>query len=161
MKSELKIEEKMPIKLTWIGILNIIICISILFWVINSLEFKKTIKTSFEISTVKNSLDSQNVNSSKTFIAKVKLSKIELTEIKKGQEVIVKLDEFPYQEFGVLRGEIFDNEFKYSNESLLKIILKQGYISSYSKGLIIDSLSKGQAEIIVSNVNIIHNIWKN
>ncbi len=161
MKKEFSITEKLPSKLILAGGINTIICILILFCISTFIEYKETIKTSLKVLEPKIELPQNSFESKAGFTAAVKLSDQEWKKIKKGQAIFIRLNEFPYQEFGVLKGEIWSiKNIDASPLVHVTILLNEAYESSYGKTLQLTDLTNGQAEIIIAKHKLANKLWK-
>ena len=93
---------------------------------------------------------------SKSFIGKIQVPIQSSGKVRVGQNVIIKLDDFPYMEFGLLQGKITkislvpDNDF-YSAE----IIFPSTLITTYGKNISLKNVLKGNCEIIIRNQPLI------
>ncbi|MGH1519380.1 hypothetical protein [Chryseobacterium sp. JK1] len=84
------------------------------------------------------------------------VSQNELYKVKDGQKVIVKLYDFPYQEYGVLNATI--QKVSTKNPSI-NIIFPKGLKTSYNKNIPFERELKGNGEIIVQDTRIIEKIF--
>jgi len=77
------------------------------------------------------------------------------------QKVIVKLNDYPYKEFGVLTGYIADL-YPISNEKsyLGKVIFKNTELSSYKKKLELKENMQGIAEVVTNDRNILERVFE-
>ena len=82
-------------------------------------------------------------------------------KIKQNQKVLIKLDNFPYQEYGMLEGKIqsmstvTDKEGKY----FIEITLPNGLKTTFEKNLKFDNELTGQADIITEEMRLIERIF--
>lgn len=106
-------------------------------------------------------------------IGKVVIPAIGVGKVKLGQTVNIKIDNFPYVEFGLLKGSvksislvpiITENEVFYTAE----IEIPDTLISSYGKHLKFSQKMNGSAEIITEDVRLLQrflnplkSLWKN
>ncbi|MFK1638593.1 HlyD family secretion protein [Bacteroides fragilis] len=77
-------------------------------------------------------------------------------KIKEGQQVNIKLQNYPYQEFGMLVGHLskiseVPNELLYSAD----VVLDKGLITSYGKRLPKVQQLKGDAEILTDDLSLL------
>lgn len=94
------------------------------------------------------------------YIGLVKIPQTGYGKVKLGQKVRIKLDNYPYQEFGQILGRVIDvslipNEQNY----LVKVELVRGLISSYNKRLLYTPEMVGTAEIITEDLRLIDRIF--
>lgn len=93
-------------------------------------------------------------------------------KIKKGQDVIVKLDNYPYNEYGSVKGKVTSislatNEQTLSdsknkvNSYLVNIILPNGLKTNYGTILNFHAEAKGSAEIITEDRRLIERFFDN
>ena len=91
------------------------------------------------------------------------MSQYNFGKIKVGQNVVIKFNAYPFQEFGVVEGKIdFISEIPI-NDSLFfaKIILTKGLETDMKKKLICKSGMKGSAEIITENRKLTQRLFSN
>lgn len=93
-------------------------------------------------------------------------------KIKEGQDVIIKLENYPYNEYGSVKGKVTtislatnqqilpDNQNKI-NTYLVNIDLPQGLTTNYGAVLNFHAEAKGTAEIITENRRIIQRLFDN
>lgn len=78
-----------------------------------------------------------------------------------GQKVLVKLDNFPYQQFGMLVGKVENVSVSPNREGnyFVYISLPHGTITSYGKKLPFEQELLGNAEIITQNLSVAQRIF--
>lgn len=78
-----------------------------------------------------------------------------------GQKVIIKLNDYPYREFGVLTGSLIEL-YPVSNEKAYvgKVLFDNINISSYNKKITIKENLNGIAEVITNDRNILERIFQ-
>ena len=82
--------------------------------------------------------------------------------IKEGQRVLLKLDNFPYREFGQLEGEVIEPPGLQREEGLpVKIKLMNGLITQSKKNLKMEQELLGNGEIITENRSVFVRIFEN
>lgn len=93
-------------------------------------------------------------------------------KIKEGQDVIIKLDNYPYNEYGSIKGKVktislatnqqtlSDNQNKI-NAYLINVSLPNGLMTNYGTVLIFHAEAKGSAEIITENRRLIERFFDN
>jgi hypothetical protein len=91
----------------------------------------------------------------KKIIAKIKLTSAGLGKIHIGQKVIIKLDSYPYYEFGTILGSveqisILPNDSKYT----VSVNLINGMKTQYGKLIRFIPEMTGEAEIITKDINL-------
>ena len=77
-------------------------------------------------------------------------------KVHKGQRVNIKLQNYPYQEFGMLVGKVgtisrVPNNLLYNAD----VVLEKGLVTSYSKKLPIIKQLKGNAEILTDDISLL------
>ncbi len=100
------------------------------------------------------------VPNTQEYIALMKIPKLGYGKVRKNQTVRIKLDNFPYFEFGLLEGKVQDvslipNEDMY----LVKVKLTNGLRSTYNKQLKFTPEMTGTAEIITEELRLIDRIF--
>ena len=81
-------------------------------------------------------------------------------KVELGQRVIIKLDNFPYREYGTLRGVVESKSTIPVNNSYALIIgLPDGMTSSYKKDLGYEQELKGTAEIITKELRLLERVF--
>ena len=82
-------------------------------------------------------------------------------KIKKGQEVIVKIHNYPYKEYGFLTGKIKHvSEVPTSGNYLAKVLFSQGTKTNCRIELPLMQKMEGRAEIITQSRSIFQSIMK-
>lgn len=96
------------------------------------------------------------------FIGKCILPLLNSGKLLKGQNVNIKLDNYPYNENGMLQGIVTSiSEVPNKDTYAIDVILKNGLITSYNKTLIYKEQMKGKADIITSNISVMDRIFFN
>jgi HlyD family secretion protein len=96
-------------------------------------------------------------NGSNNFIAKLQLPIQSSGKVKTGQKVIIKLDDYPYMEYGFIRGSInkislvSSNDFYYA-----EVNLPQKLITTYGKDISAKKELRGSGEIIVRDERLLY-----
>jgi len=81
-------------------------------------------------------------------------------KIKPGQQVNLKLDSYPFKEFGMVNGKVESiAKASRNNTYLVKVILPNGLNSSYHRKLEFKQEMTGTAEIITDNLRIIERVF--
>lgn len=106
-------------------------------------------------------IPSSNYTNNKTIIGLLADSKKDFARIKTGQKVIIKLYDFPYQEFGILEGKVQNvsliNNGK--NDFYINVYFPKGLKTSFDKEIPYDKELKGNAEIVIQDLNLIEAIF--
>lgn len=83
-------------------------------------------------------------------------------KILKGQKVIVKLDNYPYQEFGQVMAVVETvSDVPGTNGYMLNVSFPKGLKTSYNRELIYQPEMRGSAEIITNDLRLIERIANN
>jgi HlyD family secretion protein len=80
-------------------------------------------------------------------------------KVKEGQQVVIKLDTYPYLEFGLLRGNVrtiasAPDESMY----MVQVTLQDSLRTSYGRTIDFHQEMQGQAEIITENMTLMNRI---
>lgn len=94
------------------------------------------------------------------YVGKVKAPALNSGKIKIGQQVNIRLANFPDREFGVLKGEIKNISLVPDKDGnlLIDVILPKGLQTSYKKQIPFQQEMKGSAEIITEDLRLIERI---
>jgi len=96
------------------------------------------------------------------FIGKCMLPILNTGKLAIGQNVNIKLDNYPYTENGMLQGIITNiSEVPNKDTYAIDVNLKNGLITSYNKRLSYKEQMKGKADIITKNVSVLDRIFFN
>ena len=77
------------------------------------------------------------------------------SKVQKGQPVHIRLDHYPYTEFGILKGEVAALPVLANNDNyLLRIAFPEGLRSTYNIPFQFKQLMKGQAEVITKRMSL-------
>lgn len=91
-------------------------------------------------------------------------------KVKKGQTVIIKLDDFPYLEYGSIKGAVHNISLSTSTERtnqgnidtyLVTVQFDDGIMTNYGSKIEVVQETKGQAEIIVNERKLITRFFDN
>jgi multidrug resistance efflux pump len=96
----------------------------------------------------------------KGFVGKVKAPALNSGKIKLGQQVNIRLSNFPDREFGVLKGEIKNISLVPDKDGnlLIDVVLPKGLQTSYKKQIPFQQEMKGSAEIITEDLRLLERI---
>lgn len=94
-------------------------------------------------------------------IALVRIEDFGSSNVKIGQRVNVKLNNYPYKEYGILVGQV-DKIITTpaSDKYLIHVIFPKGLITSYGKVLIYNPQMKGKAEILTKKQSLLSKIFQ-
>jgi hypothetical protein len=91
-------------------------------------------------------------------IGKLSVSKDNIKKIRNGQKIIVKLNNFPSEEFGTLEGQIKDVSVNPHNR-LIEVVFPKGLVTSYNKKLPFDKDLTGNGEIVIKDKRLIEKVF--
>ncbi len=81
-------------------------------------------------------------------------------KVKTGQQVLLKFQAYPYQEFGSVRGKIeFISSIPTDSGYLAKVILPQGLVTNYERTLNYRTGLTVQAEIVTENMQLLRRVF--
>lgn len=82
-------------------------------------------------------------------------------KVKEGQKVLLKLDNYPYQEFGMVEGRVKNiaNAPDKDGNYYVNIILPNGLQTSFHKTLPFDKELKGNAEVVTQDLRLIERFF--
>lgn len=119
-------------------------------WAIN-----QTVKTGDELFSI---IPTQK----QEFIGKCTLPVINSGKLEIGQKVNIKLDNYPYNENGMLHGSVTNiSEVPNKDNYMVDIKLLNGLTTSYNKKLIYKEQMTGKADIITKNISVLDRIFFN
>jgi multidrug resistance efflux pump len=94
---------------------------------------------------------------SKYFIAKIQLPVQSSGKAKTGQKVIIKLDDFPYMEYGLLTGRISKISLVPDNDYYVaEMLFPSKLITTYGKDISFKNGLKGTSEIIIKDERLLY-----
>lgn len=90
----------------------------------------------------------------------VRISEKSYGKVEVGQKVRMKLDNYPYQEFGQLIGTVVEvSEIPSEEGYYVKVSLKEGLLSTYKKTIEYKPEMKGSAEIVTEDLRLIERVF--
>lgn len=94
------------------------------------------------------------------FIGKVKATALNTGKIKVGQQVNIRLDNYPDREFGTVKGKVksFSLIPDKENNLLIDIDLPKGLKTSYNKELVFQQEMSGTADIVTEDLRLIERL---
>jgi len=96
------------------------------------------------------------------FIGKCTLPILNTGKLSIGQNVNIKLDNYPYNENGMLRGTVSNISTVPNKDTYaIDVDLKDGLTTSYNKTLLYKEEMKGKADIITKNISVMDRIFFN
>lgn len=101
------------------------------------------------------------VSDDKSFYASIKIPLSGAGKVKTGQRIVIKLNDFPYREFGVIEGELIEIALvPGENYYLGKVYLAQYDKTTYENKINLNENMKGIGEIITNNRSILERIFE-
>lgn len=96
-----------------------------------------------------------------SFIAKLKTPALNSGKIKVGQNVNIKLENYPDTEFGILNGTVTNISLIPNKDGLylIDVELPQRLITSYNKEIVFKQEMRGTAEIITEDLRLIERLF--
>ena len=96
------------------------------------------------------------------FVGKCILPILNTGKLSIGQNVNIKLDNYPYSENGILQGTVTNiSEVPNKDTYAIDVELKNGLVTSYNKTLVYKEQMKGKADIITKNISVMDRIFFN
>ena len=97
----------------------------------------------------------------KALIGKMFVPAINTGKVAKGQKVLIKLDNYRFQEYGIVNGSVQNISFTPDDKGnyYVEIILPKGLETSYHKILPFDKELKGNAEIVTQDLRLIERFF--
>ncbi len=94
-------------------------------------------------------------------VGRMSIPSINSGKVAKGEKVLIKLDNYRYQEFGIVEGRVQNISLTPDDkgEYYVDIILPHGLKTSYKKNLTFDKELKGNAEIVTQDLRLIERFF--
>ncbi|RAJ88011.1 multidrug resistance efflux pump [Chitinophaga dinghuensis] len=94
-------------------------------------------------------------------MGRLQVPSINSGKVKTGQKVLVKLDNYPYQEFGMVEGKVQNMASAPDKDGnyYVYIVLPKGLQTSFHKQLPFDRELRGNAEIITQDLRLIERVF--
>ncbi|MBV7529653.1 HlyD family secretion protein [Chitinophaga sp. sic0106] len=94
-------------------------------------------------------------------IGRLKLPAINSGKVREGQKVLLKLDNYPYQEFGLVEGKVknITNAPDKDGNYFVTISLPNGLQTSYHRTLPFDKELKGNADVVTEDLRLIERFF--
>jgi len=100
------------------------------------------------------------VSNSKQLIAKAELPVAGAGKVKVGQKVNIRLSNYPYEQFGMLRGTVESiSEIPEKEKYTVLISLTEGMTSTYNKPLNFRPQLQGETEIITEDLRVLERVF--
>ncbi len=90
-------------------------------------------------------------------VGRMQISSVNSGKVVQGQKVLIKLDNYQYQEFGIVEGRVKNISLTPDDKGnyYVDIILPKGLKTSYNKTLSFDKELKGNADIVTQDLRLI------
>ncbi len=83
-------------------------------------------------------------------------------KVKQGQEVLLKFQAYPYEQYGSVTGKIgFINSVATDSGYLAKVVLTDGLVTTYKKPLLYRNGLFAQADIVTENMRLLERFYYN
>ncbi|WP_372474199.1 HlyD family secretion protein [Capnocytophaga sp. ARDL2] len=91
----------------------------------------------------------------------MQISAINSGKVRAGQKVLIKLDNYRYQEYGIIEGKVHNVSLTTDSQGnyFVDVILPNGLQTSYNKTLIFDKELKGTAEIVTEDLRLLERVF--
>lgn len=96
-----------------------------------------------------------------TLIGRLTVPSTNSGKVKPGQKVLIKLDNYQFQEFGIVEGRVRNMSSVPDKDGnyYVDVSLPKGLITSYNKKLSFDKELKGNAEIVTQDLRLIERFF--
>ncbi|MBC9932806.1 HlyD family secretion protein [Chitinophaga qingshengii] len=96
-----------------------------------------------------------------TLVGRLQVPATNSGKVKEGQKVLLKLDNYPYQEFGSVQGRVksIANTPDKDGNYYVNVVLPEGLKTSFHKTLSFDKELKGNAEIVTQDLRLIERFF--
>jgi multidrug resistance efflux pump len=97
----------------------------------------------------------------KALIGRLSVAAVNSGKIAKGEKVLIKLDNYRYQEYGIIEGRVQNISFTPDEKGnyYVDVMLPKGLKTSYHKVLPFDKELKGNAEIVTQDLRLIERFF--
>ena len=96
------------------------------------------------------------------YFAEIYIPQFNLGKVRTGQQVLLKLPSYPYQEYGSLTGKIeFISTIPTDSGYLAKVVLPNGFRTNYNKSIQYKDGLVAQGEIITQNMRLLERFYYN
>ena len=94
-------------------------------------------------------------------VGRMSIPSINSGKVISGQKVLIKLDNYRYQEFGIVEGRVQNISLTPDDQGnyYVDVILTKGLKTSYNKPLPFDKELKGKAEIVTQDLRLIERFF--
>lgn len=100
-------------------------------------------------------------NNKKNIVGRMFIPSLNSGKVVAGQKVLIKLDNYRYQEYGIIEGKVENISLAPDDQGnyYVDIILPKGLKTSYNKKLPFDKELKGSAEIVTQDLRLIERLF--
>lgn len=100
-------------------------------------------------------------NEKKALIGKMSVSATNSGKISQGRKVLIKLDNYPYQEYGIVEGRVQNISLTPDEKGnyYVDVILPKGLKTSHNKHLVFDKELSGNAEIVTQDLRLVERFF--
>ena len=100
-------------------------------------------------------------NDKELVVGRMLIPSVNSGKVKPNQKVLVKLDNYRYQEFGIVEGRVQNISLTPDDNGnyYVDVILPKGLRTSYNKTLTFDKELKGNAEIVTQDLRLIERFF--
>jgi len=94
-------------------------------------------------------------------VGRMQIPSVNSGKVKQGQKVLIKLDNYRYQEYGIIQGKVENISLTPDEKGnyYVDILLPKGLKTSYHKVLPFDKELKGNAEIVTQDLRLIERFF--
>jgi len=102
------------------------------------------------------------IPNAQSYIVRGDVNTVGVGKIKPGQEVLIKLSAYPYEEYGMLSGEVAElSRVAMDSTFTLEITLKKGLVTNANKTLPPEPQLTGIGEVLTEDKSILQRIFEN
>jgi multidrug resistance efflux pump len=100
-------------------------------------------------------------NSNDKIVGRVMLPVVGSGKVKESQRVLIRLDNYPYYEFGTLEGKVESKSLVPKDDLYaIRITMPDSLVTSYRKTITFQQQLQGSAQIITKNKRFLQRIWE-
>lgn len=96
-----------------------------------------------------------------SIIGRMQISAINSGKVRTGQKVLIKLDNYRYQEYGIIEGKVHNISLTTDSQDnyFVDVILPNGLKTSYNQTFIFDKELRGTAEIVTEDLRLLERVF--
>lgn len=100
-------------------------------------------------------------NNKQSLVGRMSIPSVNSGKVKEGQKVLIKLDNYRFQEYGIVDGKVQNIALTPDEKGnyYVDVILPKGLKTSYNKNLTFDKELKGNAEIVTQDLRLIERFF--